>query len=121
MTVIDWRGIDKVLLDIDGTLLDRNFDDVLWEQLLPSRYSEANGLTVDKARETLIRHMRDVAHTLQYYEIDYWSEYTGVDLIALHHEVAHLIEFRPGARAFLDWIRRRGIRSILVCSERFIL
>ncbi|MCY4128195.1 MAG: GMP/IMP nucleotidase [Gammaproteobacteria bacterium] len=116
MTVVNWEEIDTLLLDIDGTLLDRNFDDILWEQLLPSRYSENNGFDADSARKALLQHMRELAHTLDYYRIDYWTEYTGVDLLALHHEVAHLLEFRPGARAFLDWLRRKDICSILVTN-----
>lgn len=116
MTMINWEEIHTLLLDIDGTLLDRNFDDVLWEQLLPSRFSETIGLDADSARRALLERMREVAHTLDYYRIDYWTEFTGVDLIELHHEVAHLLEFRPGARAFLDWTRMRGIRSILVTN-----
>ena len=116
MSLIDWREIDTLFLDIDGTLLDRHFDDVLWEQLLPLRYSEINGFDADSARKALLAHIRELAHTLEYYQIDYWTEYTGVDLLALHHEVSHLVEFRPGARAFLDWIRRKGIRSLLVTN-----
>ena len=116
MTVINWQEIDTLLLDIDGTLLDRNFDNVVWEQLLPARYGDANGLALDEARETLESHMRDVAHTLDYYRIDYWSEYTGVNLLDLHQEAAYLLKFRPGARAFLDWVRRNGIRSMLATN-----
>ena len=116
MAVINWQEIDTLLLDIDGTLLDRNFDNVLWEQLLPTRYGEAAGLTLDQAREKLDERMRDVAHTLDYYRIEYWVKYTGVDLIELHHQVAHLLEFRPGTRAFLDWVRRYSIHCILVTN-----
>lgn len=116
MTVINWQEIDTLLLDIDGTLLDRNFDNVVWEELLPLRFGAAKGLEIDQARETLDRHMRDVAHTLDYYRIDYWTEYTGVDLIELHREVAHLLKFRPGARAFLDWLRRNGICGVLITN-----
>ena len=114
--MINWQNIDTLILDIDGTLLDRNFDNVVWEELLPTRYGEAHGLEIEKARETLESHMRDVAHTLDYYRIDYWNEYTGVNVLQLHQEVAHLLDFRPGARAFLDWVHRMGIRSILATN-----
>ena len=116
MTVVNWQEIDTLLLDVDGTLLDRNFDNVLWEQLLPSRYAEVNGLELDAARSKLETHMQEVAQTLDYYRIEYWEEYTGVDLIELHHEVARLLKFRPGARAFLDWSRRKRVRSMLVTN-----
>lgn len=116
MTLVNWEEIDMLLLDVDGTLLDRNFDDVLWERLLPSRYSETKHIDLNSARSALRRHTRDLEHTLNYYRIEYWTEYTGVDLLALHHEVAHLLEFRPGARAFLDWVRRNVMCSMLVTN-----
>lgn len=116
MTVINWQEIDTLLLDIDGTLLDRNFDNVVWEELLPARFGAANSLEIDEARELLERHMRDVGRTLDYYRTDYWTEYTGVNLLELHEEAGHLLKFRPGTRLFLDWVRENGIRSMLATN-----
>lgn len=116
MTVVNWQEIDTLLLDIDGTLLDRNFDNVVWEELLPARYGAASGREIDEARESLDSHMRDVAHTLDYYRTDYWTEYTGVDVLKLHQKVTHLLRFRPGTRGFLDWVRRCNISSMLITN-----
>ncbi len=33
--MIKWNDIDTVLLDMDGTLLDLNYDNVLWNERLP--------------------------------------------------------------------------------------
>ena len=30
-----WQEVDWVLLDMDGTLLDKHFDDYFWETLVP--------------------------------------------------------------------------------------
>ena len=114
--MINWQEIDTVLLDIDGTLLDRNFDNVVWEELLPARYGAANGLELDKARETLESHMRDVAHTLDYYRTDYWTEYTGIDVLKLHQKVTHLLRFRPGTLSFLDWVRSSDLSGMLITN-----
>src|SRR2546429_181686 len=51
---MDWDGIDTILLDLDGTLLDRAFDDHFYFEVLPGRYAEANGLSVDIARDRLV-------------------------------------------------------------------
>ena len=34
----DWRAIDTVLLDMDGTLLDLRFDNYFWLELVPRKY-----------------------------------------------------------------------------------
>ncbi|MEO1576619.1 MAG: HAD family hydrolase, partial [Pseudomonadota bacterium] len=33
--LVAWSDIDNVLLDMDGTLLDLNFDTVFWLQVVP--------------------------------------------------------------------------------------
>src|SRR5262249_52286268 len=48
---LDWSRIDTVLLDMDGTLLDLEFDNVLWNHRLPQRYAEHHRITHDDARE----------------------------------------------------------------------
>jgi FMN phosphatase YigB (HAD superfamily) len=42
--VIDWQGIETVLLDMDGTLLDLHFDNYFWQEYLPLRYAEIKGM-----------------------------------------------------------------------------
>ena len=34
--MLNWDGIDDVLLDMDGTLLDRHFDNFFFEEELPA-------------------------------------------------------------------------------------
>ena len=34
-SIIDWQKIDTILLDLDGTLLDLNFDLHFWLEYLP--------------------------------------------------------------------------------------
>src|SRR5579863_7846882 len=46
---LDWESIDTVLLDMDGTLLDQRFDNWFWQELVPSRYAAANGISPQQA------------------------------------------------------------------------
>ena len=114
--MIDWRRIDTLLLDMDGTLLDLKFDNTLWNQLVPDRYCDARSPAPSGTREALFKRMRDTLHTLEFYCLDYWASYTGLDIVALHHELSHLIQYRPGAEEFLVWIRGKGIRTMLVTN-----
>jgi putative hydrolase of the HAD superfamily len=50
---LDWRNVDTVLLDMDGTLLDRHFDDHFWLEHVPRRFAARNKIPLTQARKHL--------------------------------------------------------------------
>ncbi len=114
--MLDWRGIDTVLLDMDGTLLDLNFDNYFWQEHVPIRYAEKYSLEVQEARETLMPQFREAEGTMEWYCVDYWSRILGLDIARLKAEVDHLIAVHPHVVEFLDALRERGIRRVLVTN-----
>ncbi len=116
MRMIDWRQIDTVLLDMDGTVLDLHFDNVFWSELLPERYASSRRVSVDCARRELFAAFEATRHSLSFYCLDHWTRLTGLDLIPLKEELAHLIRYRPGSETFLVECRRRGKRLWLVTN-----
>ena len=56
----DRAQIDDVMLDMDGTLLDRHFDNFFFEEELPRRYAAKYGLEAADAREKLFAMYRKV-------------------------------------------------------------
>ena len=104
----DWTQVRLVLLDMDGTLLDLAFDNFIWREAVPARYAAARGITPDEARAELEPRFLAVAHTLPWYDTDYWSEVTGVNVAALHDEYRDRIRVLDGSIAFLDAMRASG-------------
>ena len=88
---LDWTTIDTVLLDMDGTLLDLNFDNHFWQAHVPVRYAEARGLSLDDARQDLMARYHARAGSLEWYSVDYWETELELDIMRLKQEVAHLI------------------------------
>jgi putative hydrolase of the HAD superfamily len=111
-----WTNVDDVLLDMDGTLLDRHFDNVFFEEELPRRYASQHNLSYQEARDRLMTMYRAVEGDLQWTDLDYWSRRVGMDVVAMHRELAHLIDFLPDALEFLGRLRALGKRITILTN-----
>jgi HAD superfamily hydrolase (TIGR01509 family) len=103
---LDWDAVDDVLLDMDGTLLDRDFDNFFFEEELPRRYAVKHGLPQEESRERLLNMYRAVEGELQWTDLHYWTT----------RELKGRIMFLPDAVPFLQQIRARGKRLHLVTN-----
>lgn len=114
--ILDWNTVDTVLLDMDGTLLDRHFDDHFWLEHVPKRYAAQNGISTDEAKKLLYALFRSQERTLNWTDLDYWSERLGLDIPVLKQEVDHLIAVHPGVVEFLLFLHQRGKHVWLVTN-----
>lgn len=113
---LNWDDIDDVLLDMDGTLLDRHFDNFFFEEELPRRYAALHGLPFDVSRDRLMAMYRSVEGELAWTDLHYWTGRVGIDVVAMHKELDHMIGYLPGAEAFLDELTCRGKRVTIVTN-----
>ncbi|MDW7773288.1 MAG: HAD hydrolase-like protein [Desulfobulbaceae bacterium] len=111
-----WEDIDTVLLDMDGTLLDKHFDDYFWEQYVPEHFSLKHDLTVEDAKKELLERYRQVENTLDWTDLDYWSAELGLDIPELKIRINHLIDVHPYVPGFLRFCRERGKKVYLVTN-----
>ncbi len=110
------RDISFVLLDMDGTLLDKYFDDYFWEHLVPEKYADKHGITFGKAREALLAQYRSHEQTLNWTDIDFWSRELGLDILALKEQIRHLIEIHPHVEKFLKLMMSRKKKVYIVTN-----
>ena len=72
--------IKVVSLDVDGTLVLPDFNDLVWFEVLPRLYAEKRGVNVEKAKgEVFKEYERIGADDVRWYSLDYWLEHFGLD------------------------------------------
>lgn len=113
---INWNNIDSVFLDMDGTLLDKYYDDYFWEQYVPEVYAAKNDVSPLQARELLLSTYKSVESTLQWTDLHYWSDRLGLDIVALKKEISHLVAIHPHVIDFLNHIKKMGKGLYLITN-----
>ena len=116
---IPLRDIRYVLLDMDGTLLDKYFDDYFWEHLLPGKLAEKKNVTFGRAKDELLAKYKTHEGTLNWTDIDFWSKEVDIDIPALKEQIRHLIEVHPHVEAFLKMLRRHRKKVYLVTNAHY--
>lgn len=111
-----WENIDKIFLDLDGTLLDKHFDDYFWEQYVPEVYSKKNGVEPQQCKDLLLATYKSVENTLAWTDLDYWSERLELDLPALKKKVDHLVAIHPHVIDFFQHVKGKNKELYLVTN-----
>ena len=113
---IDWNQIDEILLDLDGTLLDLNFDLHFWLEYLPIIYSEKHKVRIEDAKNMLLKMLDAEIGTLNWYCLDFWSNKLDLDIVQLKRNVSHLIQVHPNVDEFLTQAKLMNKKIYLVTN-----
>jgi putative hydrolase of the HAD superfamily len=119
MSLVPLKDVEVVLLDMDGTLLDKYFDDYFWEHLVPEKYAEKQNITFGKAKKELLEKYRAHEGTLNWTDIDFWSRELNLDIPALKEQIRHLIEVHPHVEKFLSMLRKQGKKLYMVTNAHY--
>lgn len=101
---------------MDGTLLDKYYDDYFWEHFVPEVYAAKNNIEPAAARTLLLDTYRKVENTLQWTDLDYWSKHLDLDIAALKYEIRHMVSILPHVTAFFTHLKEKGKKIHLITN-----
>ncbi|MDP2908425.1 MAG: HAD family hydrolase [Nanoarchaeota archaeon] len=90
-----------ISFDMDGTIFDTNFDDVLWFEEIPRLYAEENKISFEKAKEACMKEYSRVGdEDLRWYDVKYWLEHFGLKKEFRHmmNDLKHRVKLYPEAK-----------------------
>lgn len=112
----DWKNIDTVLLDMDGTLLDLAFDSQFWLQQVPKALSLQRKIPFEDAQQYIHHEYLAVQHTMNWYCFDYWSKKLDLDIYQMTTDHGKNARLRQDTVPFLHGLRESGRRAILLTN-----
>jgi HAD superfamily hydrolase (TIGR01509 family) len=102
-----WNLVTHVLVDLDGTLLDRDFDDRFWERTVPVEYARKHGLSFEKAYHEVMAAYKREEGSLNWFDIDFWSRQFDLNILEIKVREGHGINALPGAYEFLEFTKKK--------------
>ena len=113
-------GIKVVSFDMEGTLVDHTFSNLIWEADMPRLYAEEHGVGLDEAKKMVLSEYTKVGdQRAEWYDVGYWFSRLGLpgdwrDLLRIRGNTCTPYVEAKGV------LRRLGRRYVLVVTSNTI-
>ncbi len=104
--------IEVVSFDVESTLVDSRFSDLIWETDIPRLYAEQHGVSLEAAQEHVLGEYRQVGDERpEWYDVGYWFRRLGLSgdwrrLLELRRDTCRVY---PEVRGVLDRLQSRYV------------
>lgn len=104
--------IEVVSFDMEGTLVDASFSNLIWEEDIPQLHAEQHGMTLEASKELIFAEYLEVGDERpEWYDVGYWFRRLGIsgDWQELLERRRSTCRVYPEARGVLERLRDNHI------------
>jgi len=114
--------IKVISFDLDGTLIDINFDELIWFEEIPKLYAEKYKLPIEKAKEKVFAEYHKEKGNLGWVDIDFWFDKFGLtEADKFLSDLKHNIKLFPEVKkSIFDLSKNYKLIIITRASKKFM-
>ena len=109
-----------ISFDLDGTLIDKNFDDLLWLEEFPKIYARQKSVPIADAKKLFYaEYAKYGSNRMEWYDVDYWFRRFGLRALPsdVVNEMRSHIKIYPDTIPALKALSNRGCRMIVFSNS----
>ncbi len=117
-------GIKIISFDVDGTLVDQRFNDIIWEEEIPRQVAMIRGWDFEQAKDYVLREYSRIGDKdIRWYDINYWLKKFGISSPArdILKKWEKEIRVYPDVLPVLTRLKERFKLIIITCMPRIFL
>ena len=99
-----FNSTTAILSDLDGVILDLNYDMKFWTDWLPNTLAAETGKSNDEVKADIKSMMRKQEASLNWYDLNYWDELLGIDSLEIIKTQKERCSFLQGSEDALKKI-----------------
>ena len=119
------KKIRVISFDVDGTLVDQRFNDLIWENDIPALVAERRKWDFKKAKDFCLSEYKKLGDKdLRWYDVEYWLGKFNVPIPAkdIFKKREESIVVYPDVLPVMEELKRQGFRIIIItCMPRIFL
>ena len=84
--MVKLNSTTAILSDLDGVILDINYDIKFWESWLPEHMARKLNLSEEEAKSEILTKIEMQKGTLNFYDLNYWDDLLNIDCMQIIKE-----------------------------------
>jgi len=95
--MVKLNSTTAILSDLDGVILNIDYDIKFWESWLPEHVASQSSLTVEEAKTEILSKIDLQRGTLNFYDLNYWDDLLNLDCIEIFKQKEEKCSYIEGS------------------------